>query len=116
MEFWNITVGNLDFHRWKSRFPKTQFFGFDYEIDRIKIGFPLPPPGDLNERGFLKLLYEAVHAGDTHAHVLGEPILAGKAKVIVPGVAEQQRVDRLGTDRNVGIAEDEVWMSISAEI
>ena len=36
------------------------------------------------------------------------PILSGKAQVVVPGVAQQQRVDGLGPDGDLGIAQDEI--------
>ena len=105
MEYLFSTGGILDFRRWKSRFPGLLF---DHEIDGVEVRPPLPASRNFNERTALKLLDEAIDARDAHADILGEAVLAGKAKIVVPGVAEKQRVDRLCADRNVGIAQNEI--------
>ena len=81
---------------------------FDHEIDRVEVRLPLSPSRDLDEAAALELLDESVDARDAHSDILREPILSGEAKVVVPRVAEQQRVDRLCADRDVGVAQDEI--------
>ena len=97
--------GILDFRRWKSGLP---YLLFNYEIDRVKIRLPLSPSRDLDQRTTLKFLYEPVDARDAHRNILGETFLAGETKIVVPGVAEEQRVDSLRTDRNVRVAQNEI--------
>ena len=91
MEYWHSIYGNLDFHRWKSRF---SWFLFNDEIDGVKICFTLSPSGDLNEAASFKLLDKAVYAGDAHADIFGQTVLPWEAQVVVPSVTEQQGIDR----------------------
>jgi len=105
VEYLFSTGGILDFRRRKSRIPDLPF---DHEVDGVEVGPPLPASRNFNQRTALKLLDEAVDARNAHADILGEAVLAGKTKVVVPGVAEKQRVDRLCADRNVGIAQNEI--------
>ena len=93
--------GILDFRRWKSGLP---YLLFNYEIDRVKIRLPLSPSRDLDQRTTLKFLYEPVDARNAHGNILGETLLARETKIVVPGIAKKQRVDRLRADRNVRVA------------
>jgi hypothetical protein len=97
--------GILDFHRWKSGFP---YLLFNHEIDRVKVRLPLSSSRDLDERTTLKFLYEPVDARNAHGNILGETFLAGETKIVVPGIAEEKRVDRLRADRNVRVAQNEI--------
>ena len=51
---------------------------------------------------------ERLTVDDVRAHVLGEALLAWKAKIVVPSVAEKKRVDSLRVCGQFGIAQDEV--------
>ena len=50
----------------------------------------------------------AADGRDVGAHVLGKTFLAGEAEVVVPGVAQQQRVDCLRIGGEIRIPENEV--------
>lgn len=104
-ESWISIGGILDFHPWKSRLSGLLL---DDEIDGVEVRPSLPSSGDLDEGAALKFLDEAIDARDAHSDILGKTILAGKAEVVVPGIAEEQRVDRLRADGNVWVAQNEV--------
>src|SRR5277367_3689631 len=97
--------GILDFRLWKSGLP---YLLFNHEIYGVKVRLPLSPSRDLDQRTTLKFLYESVDARDAHGDILGEALLAGEAKIVVPGIAKEQRVDRLCADRNVRITQNEI--------
>lgn len=98
--------GILDFRIWKSRFSR---LSFDDEIDRIEVRFSLSSSGDFDKGASFKLFDVAVYAGDAHSNIFGEPVLAGKTEIVVPCVAEKQRIYCLGSDRDVGMAQNEIW-------
>src|SRR5438105_2215981 len=78
------------------------------EVDGIEVGLALSPSGDVDEAAGLKFFDEGVDAADAHPESLGQCVLPWEAKVVVPGVAEKERVGRLGTDRDVGVAKNEI--------
>ena len=80
------TGGNLDFHRWKSRF-RGLVEAFYYEVDGVKVGLTLPSASDVYKACSFKLFDEPVNARDAHAHILRESFLAWKAALVVPGIA-----------------------------
>ena len=95
MESLHSAGGILDFHLRKSRFLALPF---DHKIDRIEVRLSLPPSGDIDQGASFKLLDVAVDARNAHSDIFGETVLAGEAEIIVPRVAEKQRIDRLGSD------------------
>jgi hypothetical protein len=63
---------------------------------------------DVDEGALLELGDRAADGRDVGAHVLGETLLAREAEVVVPGIAEQQGVDRLRISREIRIPKNEV--------
>ena len=105
MEFLFPTGGILDFRRWKSRLFGLLFYD---KIDGVEVHPSLASSCDFDERTTLKLLDETVNARDAHSNLLRKPLLAGKAKVVVPRITEEQGVDRFCADRNRRVPQNEV--------
>ena len=97
--------GNLDFRMWKSGFST---LSLHYKVDCVEVGLALTASGYFDEGATLKLLDVAVHACNTHSNIFREPILAGKAKIVVPRVAQKEGVNGLGSDGDIRVTEDEV--------
>ena len=92
MQFWSPKRANLDLHRCKSGFAGALL---DHEVDCVEVGLSLPSSLDVDQRVRLKLLDGAAHGRDMRTHMLGKALLARKAQVVVPSVAQEQGVSRM---------------------
>jgi hypothetical protein len=60
-----------------------------FEVQFVDIGLALPAPGDAQQPVGLQRLEVLADIGLVQAHVLGKPLLARVAVVVLPRVAEQ---------------------------
>ena len=77
-------------------------------MDHVKIGLSLPSALYSNQTGFVQFGDQLGHTHTGHAHVIRQPLLAGKTGVIVPGVAQEHGVGHLRAHGDVGVFEDEI--------
>jgi len=65
------------------------------KTELVDIYLPLTPPQYLNEPLAPKFLNVAIGALTGDTHILSQPLLAGKAKVVVPGVTQKHSISEL---------------------
>jgi hypothetical protein len=94
-----------------SRYLASSFLGrpLHHKFDLIQVGLPLAATGDLNEARPFQLLDELADPRLAHAHVAREPLLAGKATVVVPGVVQEHGIGDFGAQAQLRVLEDEIW-------
>ena len=63
-------------------------------------------PHHIDEPLSLQLLDILVGRLPANADVIGEPLLAGEAKIIVPGVGDQSRIGHFGAHGNFLLTKD----------
>ena len=78
------------------------------EVDDVEVGLSLSAALDLDETAVFELRDGPADGRDVRAHVLGEALLAGEAQIVVPGVAEEERVGGLGIGRKIRISQNEI--------
>ena len=77
-------------------------------MDGVKVRFSLSPALDGHQTG---LLQSGDQLGDTrpgHAHVLRQPVLPRKTRIVVPGVAQKHGVSDFCAHGNVRVFQDEI--------
>lgn len=77
-------------------------------MDGVKVGLALAAPLDADQTDAVQFRDQLRDAHTAHAHVLGQPVLAGKARIIMPGVAQEHGIRDLGPHRKVRVFEDEI--------
>ena len=78
-------------------------------MDGVKVGLALAAPLDADQADPIQFRGQLGNAHPAHAHVLGQTVLAGKARIIVPGVAQEHSISHLGSHREVRVFEDKIW-------
>ena len=78
------------------------------EVDRVVVGLTLAASFDLHQAGLFKFPDKFRNTGTAHSHVLSHAILARKAEIIVPRVAQEHRVCDFGANGQGWIPEDEI--------
>src|SRR5690606_939601 len=85
------------------------YFGLlDPAAQGVDVGASQSPALLFQVAGLLQLFHEAHRRALGDAEVLGERFLAGKAAVLLPGVAQEHRVAELGAGRQAGVAQHDV--------
>ena len=82
--------------------------GFNGEVEAVQVSFAEAPLFDLQQLHFFKLFEIGADAALRGSHVLGKGELAGKARVVGPGVFEQHRVSEFCTYRNSLVGENKI--------
>ena len=82
--------------------------GLNGEVEAVQVGLAEASLFDLQQLHFFKLLEVGADAALRGSHVLGEGELAGKARVVGPGVFEQHRVSEFGADGNLLVGENKI--------
>src|SRR5205814_1114955 len=89
---------------WRGVIPKA----LNLKMDGVKIGFPLSPTLDCHQTGPFQFADQLSYSHPAHAHVLGQSVLAGKTKFVVPRVAQKHGVGDLGSRRNYRVFQNEI--------
>jgi hypothetical protein len=80
-----------------------------FEVQFVDIGLALAAPGNAQQPVGLQGLEVLADVGLVQAHVLGKPLLARIAEVVLPRVAEQHGEGELVARTEVLRLEQEVW-------
>ena len=100
--------GNLDFRRRKSGLPLRLGLLGDNKRDLVHIGLALSPSFNLDQGRILKLFDEPVDTCNAHTQIVCKALLTREAKIVVPGVAQELRIDDDRTHRQSTVLEEEV--------
>jgi len=78
------------------------------KMDGVNVGSSLSPALNAYQAGLFQFPHKLGHARPAHAHVLGQPILSRKARIIVPRVAQKHGIGHFGAQRQLGVFQDEI--------